>query len=281
MSLLLALHGTERPAAALEKAHSLATLLGHQLRVVQIITTPQRVRKILYGKKNIEVLRDGHQAIRNWLVQRLGEHGRFVQITMALGSFVERVAIHARDIDCALIVVAPRAFLAGSAVTALAQRSNKPVLAARTSGVSQGIVAATDLRLEGLPVVGHAARLARDLHAELVALHNVDPIWIPAGGPLTAMVTPVVVPRKAETGDRRARLSALTRDLPVRVTPVVTSLIDPVYAILEEARKRSFGLIVVGTRQRPAWKRLLGGSVAARVVSRTQRSVLVSPIEAP
>lgn len=281
MSLLLALRGAERPVAALEKAYSLATLLGQQLRVVRVDSAPSRFRRLFAQRSNIDVMREGHQATRDWLVERLGEHGRFVQISVALGRFVERVAIHARSIDCDLIVVAPRAVLAGGVVTALARRANKPVLAARTSGASQGILAATDLRVEGLPVVGHAARLARDLHADLVAIHNVDPIWIPAGGPaLPEMIAPAVVPRTTETRDRRARLSALTSDLPVPVTPVVTSLIDPVYAILEEARTLGAGLIVVGTRQRPAWERLLGGSVAAQVVSRTQRSVLVSPIGA-
>lgn len=282
MSVLLALRDAERPVAALERSYSLATLLGHQLRVVRVVSAPSRLRRFLARKGKIEVMRDAHQATRDWLVKRLGEHGRFVQITIALGSFVQRVAMHARAVDCGLIVVAPRAVLAGSVVTALARRSNKPVLAARTSGASQGILAATDLRLEGLPVVEHAARLASNLHAELFAIHNVDPLWMPASGPaLPEMVAPVVVPRKAETLDRRERLSALTSDLPVPVTPVVTSLIDPVYAILEEARTRGAGLIVVGTRQRTAWERLLGGSVAAQVVSRTQRSVLVSPITAP
>jgi nucleotide-binding universal stress UspA family protein len=61
-------------------------------------------------------------------------------------------------------------------------------------------------------------------------------------------------------------------------TPVVRVEIDPVFAILEEARRQDVDIVVVGVHERSRLERLLHGSIAAGVVQKTERSVLVTPI---
>ena len=60
---------------------------------------------------------------------------------------------------------------------------------------------------------------------------------------------------------------------------IVRKEFNPVEAILQEARVQDADLVVVGTRSKSWLARVLTGSVAARVVNRANRSVLVTPLE--
>jgi nucleotide-binding universal stress UspA family protein len=127
------------------------------------------------------------------------------------------------------------------------------------------------------PVLWEAALLARQLAAPLVTFHNI---------PQTLLVPPhpIVIPDLVMIGAatppeaRRERLLDVASLLPIPSTPVVRSEMDAVDAILGEAATIRAELIVVGTHYRSWWERALSVSVAAEVVGRAKRSVLVTPI---
>ncbi|MBK8259309.1 MAG: universal stress protein [Polyangiaceae bacterium] len=49
--------------------------------------------------------------------------------------------------------------------------------------------------------------------------------------------------------------------------------------VLGEAREHNADLVVVGTRKRTWFDRLVAGSVAEQIVNRAKRSVLVTPLD--
>jgi nucleotide-binding universal stress UspA family protein len=159
--------------------------------------------------------------------------------------------------------------------TQLARRSGVKVMVAQEPGRRKAILAATDLASDGFPVLQQAARFGQALHAPLTALHNVDPLMVAeraaarlARGAATALA-----------GARlQVRLADAVRSLPVAATPVVRVEIDPVFAILEEARQNDVDIVVVGVHERSRLERFFRGSVAAQVVQKARRSVLVTPI---
>jgi nucleotide-binding universal stress UspA family protein len=62
---------------------------------------------------------------------------------------------------------------------------------------------------------------------------------------------------------------------------IVSTEVDVVDAILDQARFHDANLIIVGTRPRRALARFISRSVAVEVVNRSERSVLVTPFEPP
>jgi nucleotide-binding universal stress UspA family protein len=54
---------------------------------------------------------------------------------------------------------------------------------------------------------------------------------------------------------------------------------DPADAIVQEARSRSAGLIIMGTRQRSGWERLFKGSTAEKVLRESPCPVLAVPLD--
>ena len=72
--------------------------LGAELEVVRVV--PERWRFVsrpsLEDEAGIEERRRLHHQLRSWLVDALGEAGRFVRILVAPGDFVEQVAQRVR-----------------------------------------------------------------------------------------------------------------------------------------------------------------------------------------
>jgi nucleotide-binding universal stress UspA family protein len=280
--ILLALSEREFPAAALLRAAALARLLGAELHAVRVMPRPARRIRIFRptAARALSALQSKlmiSRATRRWLAG-LGEPLPAGRFKLCDGAFVEQVAARAAQLSASLIVISPDAAGRGPRVTALARLGTRAVLVARERSRASIIMAATDLRLPGYPVLRNAEKLGRRLEASLIALHNVSP-QRPYVSPLAG--GPVVLPAsEADQDARRLRLLEATRDFTLDPEPVLTHERDAVDAILAVASQRDVDMIVVGSRPRPLLRRLFSGGVAARVVRRAGRSVLVVPLHA-
>jgi nucleotide-binding universal stress UspA family protein len=183
------------------------------------------------------------------------------------------------NLNPALIIVAPRATRLGRTATSIASLTGVPVLVARKATREATILAATDLENPGYPVLSKAARLGLRLGAPVVAIHNVHSMPVVVGFEVAYPV--IVEPGTHACRTRSERLRRAAQRLPLQAEAVVRSEASVVEAILGEARSRSADIVVVGTRLRNWFDRLVNGSIAARVVSRAKRSVLVMPLNCP
>ena len=115
-------------------------------------------------------------------------------------------------------------------------------------------------------VLRQAVELGTRLEAPVVAVHNVS--CLPVAFDRRAPGAPASIPTQA------LRLVRATEQLESSMETVVATEVDPVDAILDQAQAHNADIIVVGAR--PRW-RLPDRSVAAEVVDRSDRSVLIAP----
>ena len=122
------------------------------------------------------------------------------------------------------------------------------------------ILVAVDFLPESLKAVEHAFALARRLHASILLLHVVDPIYT---GEFVNLVTKHKVRREAR---RRAleRINTLAQK-DVSVTCVVRDGL-PEIEILQLAEKMNVNMIVLGRRQKNPLGRWILGSVSDDIV---------------
>jgi nucleotide-binding universal stress UspA family protein len=281
---VLGLFAEGNPTAGLLRASALCRVLGAELHVLRVLPDTTRVNA-LFPQNNLADASAGLAAsersdasTRAWLSQTL--HGpNTVEFELAHGDFVQQVAAYATRLDAKLIVVAPGVGRLGRTVTALAGSAGVPVLLARQATAEETIVAATDLESLGFPVLKQAAELGRRLQAPVVALHNASPASLVVGIDMVHPVAAVVRgPSEAKQAERLARA---TDQLQIEVDAVVRGALDPVEAILAEARAQDADLVVVGMRRRKWLGRWLAASVAAQIVDQARRSVLVTPLDEP
>jgi len=133
------------------------------------------------------------------------------------------------------------------------------------------ILAATDFSASGNNAVARAARLAKHLNAGLTLLHVVSP----AGPPLRRwFARPIAV--AIEAARAQAALSRLSIDIagPLDVAAAVEVRVgNPRIELLQASAQAD--LLVLGHRHRNAVLRLLGGSMADRVLRAGGTPVLV------
>jgi len=285
-TVLFALPEEGCPTDSLLRAAALSHALGADLRVLRVLPKPSRVRALFPGRNSRRVVLSvglslyATRSARDWIQGALGPDESIVErFSIAHGEFVRKVAKRAAAFQTALIVVPPCRRAMGTTITSLANLTRIPVLVARRSTGATTVLAATDLQAEGYPVLKLAAALGVRIPAPLVIMHNVNPISVV---PIAGLhgVRPVTLPTPDWTTRARASLlEAASHELHLNVTAVVRQDSNPVEAILGEARAREADMVVVGSRQRRWMNRLISGSIAARIVNRTKRSVLVTPID--
>jgi nucleotide-binding universal stress UspA family protein len=119
-----------------------------------------------------------------------------------------------------------------------------------------------------------AAELGRRFRTRLIAVHTVRDHTRrrPANFASSA------AQRQQRLEVIRTRLVRATKALASSADPILALGPDPVDAILREARACNARLVVVGTSRRSRVRRALRPSVAARLIDRAARSVLVTPI---
>jgi nucleotide-binding universal stress UspA family protein len=283
--IVLASRAGAYPKPSLLWAAELARVSGEPLHILRVLPARQAMFQRLVGSRpsqrgtGAERALVDERATRAWLRENLAEE-EVEQVVVLEGNFDEQAAAYARGVGARWIVVAPCPGTMGKNVTSLARTCQVPVLVARDRGRPESIVAATDLRSPGYPVLTAAAELGGCLEARVVAVHNVHPLALLVG---TGGAWPPIalLPADPSRASRSARLARAAERLAVEACAVVRDEPSVADAVLDEARRQDADLVVVGTRPRGWLQQLLAESVARQIVDRSTRSVLVAPIADP
>jgi nucleotide-binding universal stress UspA family protein len=284
--ILLALFESGRPTASLaslQRAFRLSRALDAELHVVRILPEQVHVNPLFPQLNVLDTVRGVEQTLtamrvtRDWVLGAVGDHLEEGRLRVRRGGFVAEVAAHAAEIGADLIVMPPCEGRFGAMVTELAREAHVPVLVARFARSNEVILAATDLEDTEYPVLREAARLSEHLHAPMVAVYNVSPrsVVIRAAAPPRSTLSS----NEEVTETSHRLLDQASESVYLDAETVVARAVSPVDAILREARSRDADLVIVGTHPRSWFDRLVGGSVAAQIVNRAWRSVLVTPLD--
>lgn len=245
------------PADALELARELVFLIGGELHLL-LVNANKRAHSA--GEQDLPAHR---------MVISVERHGNAVAHTE--GEFVPAVAAYALELNATLIIV-PGDAQRGRRVQKLVQSSKRAVLVARRK-LTGMVLAATDLGDRRFPIMRQAGALGQMTRASVVAVHNVSPARVELD--LESGRVTRIEPHTGATSRQLEALLAGTSTLKIP-TAVLTSFLDPVDAILREARDRDASLVVVGTHlDRGTAKR---SSVSSDVVNLAATSVLVVPL---
>jgi nucleotide-binding universal stress UspA family protein len=198
------------------------------------------------------------------------------RLQIQVGDLFEEAESLATALEAVLLVV-PGAEVRGEQVTALVRSSALSVLVVRPAAVGTAVVAATALIDVRYPVLRRAAELGRRFRSRLFAVHTVR---THASRRSRTFARSALQLRKQQQRLEaiRARLKHATQEFTSNADPILALGPDPVDAILREARACDAKLVVVGTSRRSRLHRAIRPSVAARLIDRALRSVLVMPI---
>ncbi|MBK8214770.1 MAG: universal stress protein [Myxococcales bacterium] len=281
---LLAFRGDELPSAALRRAVQTSAALGHELHVLRVL--PSLVRhNVLFPQRNVsdafqalELSEKAVRSTRSWLLDALGDDGTAERLVVRTGGFEEATIAYAREIRASLVVVPAGGRRVGRSASTIACAIGKPVLVPKARGKEDTIVAATSLAEEGYPVLRRAARLGRSLGGRMVAVHNVVPFVSIAdiASPFSQMGDTIASVLELRT----RRLRGAARRMAATSSSVITVGLDSCRAILDEARTRDADIVVVGARPRSWVDRVLSSDLAADVVDKARRTVVVEPLDA-
>lgn len=254
---------------ALRRAHALARAFGGELFVLRVLPDSTRHDVLMPHLSLMRAMSDLSRA-RHTLEETHAQCEAQApglpidQVLIRHGARLHEAYRAASELRAALIVMPRQRGVSGRDVAWLATMAGAPVLVARPATRGDAVVAATDMRDPGYPVLRQAAEWCQRLESTLVCVHN-------TGGS----------PASSSPGARSAidlLQAALTfgRD----AEGIVARRADPVEAILGEARAREADLVVVGVRPRTWLDVFSSRCVASRLVDRARRSVLVTPIRA-
>jgi nucleotide-binding universal stress UspA family protein len=282
-SVLLALTDGDHPTATLRQSSALARSLDADLHILRVLPVESQFVPfgpdfdVVQATRRVERCLSASRQTRVWCDDTLFEPLCAKRLRIRVGNFIEDTANRAVELNAWLIVLAPSTGRLGITATALAHAASRPVLVARTSVPHATLLAATDLEDEDSRVLRKAAELGALLGSPVVAVYNAssfsESFRRESARPSAAALAS---PRPSES--RALRLVKATERMNSPMKAVVAQELDPVDAILEQARLHEAQAIVVGTRPGPCFDRLLTRTVAAEVVERSDRSVLVAPL---
>jgi nucleotide-binding universal stress UspA family protein len=279
--VLLALTDRDHPTATLQQCSALARILEAELHVLQVLPPENDLFPVVPGLDLVQATRRverclaAARAAKIWCDDVLPEPLPPKRLRIRIGRFVEDAASRAAEVDAALIVLAPSTGWLGITATALAHASSIPVLVARGPLSENTLLAATDLEDESFWVLRKAVELGARLGAPVVALHNVSCLAVGFSHKLPSCAASA---GGGPAESRGLRLVRATERLGAAMGTILATELDPVDAILDQARAHDARLIVVGTRPDYEGDRFIARSVAAEVVNRSDRSVLVTPL---
>jgi len=284
--ILFALPSEGEPIASLKYALSIARQRDAMLEVLRVVAgAPQGFWRVRRAGGRPAVISELKSLVRTrrWVAEVAGPARCIDRVRVCAGEFGVVAARRAAQIEACLVVIPELSGRFGKSVAELAHQAALPVLVARQATPAESVLAATDLEDAHYPVLTAAADLSSRHRARLIALHNLAPTlpvtpFAPLGG---SVGWPVL--HKDEDALSRAlqtRLETAAHTLAATSEAIVARELTPVDAILREARQRRTDLIVVGTRPRTWLSHLSSSGVAAEVVNRTGRSVLVTPLSA-
>jgi nucleotide-binding universal stress UspA family protein len=279
-NVLLALTDGDRPTGVLQQCSALAQALEAELHVLQVLPPECHFLPVVpeldlvQATRRVERCLAAAREAKIWCDDVLPEPLSAKRLRIRIGNFVEDAASRAAEMNAALIVLAPSTGWLGITATVLAQASSLPVLVARSSVSESTLLAATDLEDEDYWVLRKAVELGARLGAPVVAIHNVSCLAVAFSHQLPGGAR---APAGGAIESRGLRLVRATERFGAAMGTILATEVDPVDAILDQARVHDARLIVVGTRPRYRGDCFIARSVAAEVVNRSDCSVLVTP----
>jgi nucleotide-binding universal stress UspA family protein len=136
----------------------------------------------------------------------------------------------------------------------------------------------TDLSEASRPALDFAAAVARWYDAQMTVLHVVppfEPLVVPTGQ--TDPSNPVVYPPSLDAVCDEMRRFVMEDALKGIEAHFVAAAGDPSRVVVEQAVSDAADLIVIGTHGRSGYDRLLGGSIAEKILRRAPCPVLTIP----
>jgi nucleotide-binding universal stress UspA family protein len=264
---------TDRPGAALKSASAMAASMRAELHVVSVLPRLSSLcmrEGVPYdfaeARRRIDECVATCRQTRAWCEETLGEPLALERLRIRFGNPAEVIAERAGELDAVLVVIAPVGQPLGPTAIGVARACSRPVLVARGVSVPGAVIAATDLEDNQYRVLRQASALGAALGTRVIAVHNVSCLSTPLGSCFDAAVSPAPeLPRW------------MLAELPAPLDLVVTTEIDAVGAIVEQAQHHRSGIIVVGARSRPG--RGAEASVPSEVIERSRCSVLLTSLE--
>lgn len=243
-ALILRVDGGDAPA---EPARARARALADRFHGAEqvLVLDPLASGARLAGP---EAAHASRSAPRRWLTRAA---------LLARRDWLRRTVVDvARRVHARLLVLPATGWVTPALALDLAAGSGVPTLVVRASTTANRIVAATDLRDPGLPVVAGAAAWAHDVDASLLLVHDGD------------------------SPGARARLVRAARAVGGEAQVTLTAHDDPARALLALSHQAGADLVMVGARRRPWWDLRPRPRVAELVVAGARSSVLLVPLAA-
>jgi nucleotide-binding universal stress UspA family protein len=279
--VLLVTAADREPDEALWRAHELAAAVEGSLTILRVappllgsnVLFPQHHLEQALAEARLSAEIVGHT--RAWCARVLDEPVPSRHLLVRIGDLAVEAENVASRLAAVLVVLPPDEACHDDLAVTVVRDLEIPVLVARAMRPGAAVVAGTDLLRDGYPVVRQGAVLAAQLHGPLTCVHNVPPMT--NAGLARSMPQPPPAPTSAELEAWQHRLDTLVHEVVADSDSVVTNRSSTADAILEVARARDADVVVVGAHARSWLDRLVGDSVASRVVERADRSVLVVP----
>jgi nucleotide-binding universal stress UspA family protein len=285
--VLLAMTASSRPRVALLRALEYAVRQGAPLFVLGCLP-PRGAANPLFPQLNVTwvteqplaEVRAGWRLLR-WCNRILPFSIPPEQVLIRSGAFVRTITQVAEEVSARLVFLPESRALSGTDVTSIVEQSGAAVLLSRPMQPRNLVIAASDLATAQTPVLREGLAVGHTLGGEVTFVHNLDPF----SGPMSYVVGDgmMMLPVPGLTDDgtyqrRQDRLRSVAEDLGGDAGTEVLRRVDTADAILEVARRERADLIVVGHRERSWLASLFGESIAANVIDRAARSVLVVPV---
>jgi len=140
------------------------------------------------------------------------------------------------------------------------------------------ILCPTDFSEPALEGMKAASEMALSMSSELLVLHVVTPVVVPAAVeiPVGAAVPPAAVNESYRLQAERSTTAIVDELTPLGIDArAVVIEGDPADGIVAAAEREGADLIVIATHGRTGWRRLMFGSVAEKVIRHARCPVLV------
>jgi nucleotide-binding universal stress UspA family protein len=270
--VLFAMSTPQTPTLALQRAHSIAQTLGRELLVLGIMPEVTRASSarlpFVAALQALEAAKEVLRETRAFCERVLPEKILPDNIIVQHGAFLPSVVGLANEYDLDLIVLPSEEAKNGQRITKMARLTQTPVMIARRPGLTQTIVAASDLEDGECPILKRANQLSHSLRAPMVLVHNLHPS--------VGIETEIPSPEKSRA--RQLKLQYNTKRLAPEAEPVLLSASNTVDAILHVARQKCADMLVVGAYRRGWVERVISSGTAAQLAERAELSVLVTPL---
>lgn len=272
---------------ALRQAHLRATSAGADLAVCHIVPNELRSNLLFPQLSEQAALRvpvDVERAAEA-VAKRVQEiTGREATILTDHGTPYAEILKAAEKWSADLIVLGSSGMteaagvLLGSVTHKVIRYAHASVLIVRAGSTRNGVVAGTDFSDPALPAIAAAINEASRLKQPLTVVHSVDIALfsashtaMPFGGPTPLLSDQVLDEVKR---DAKTRLLDVLKKFGAEGEAVVATG-PPAAVLLQISETRKASLLVVGTRGRTGFSRVLLGSVAEWVASAASCSVLI------